>query len=51
MLTKKREKILEILVILEILGYFGQLRGFRVFSFDILWFWGHFGNFGVYWSF
>ena len=41
-----------ILVILEIWGYFGQLRGFRGFSFlffffwvDVLWLWGYFGNF------
>ena len=37
-----------ILVILEPLGYFGQLRGFRGVFFlgDILWFWGYFGDFG-----
>ena len=36
-----------ILVVLELWGYFGQLRGFGgFFFFDILWFWGYFGDFG-----
>ena len=31
---------------LELCGYFGQLRDFGgIFSSDILWFWGYFGDF------